>query len=174
MRQLLTLGFLVTVLAPSPASAAPPRYPRFGMAVDAGVPDGAHASVTVRPLGWLRLDAGGSYNLVSPGIRAGVSLVPFYRSIITPSLVLTGGHFFPGRPAPLEDEIESLAYDFFDAHLGLELGGRWFTFYLQGGRSYISGNVDPADMEEVTFNGDIQVRAWIYSARLGFVVYFAE
>ena len=51
--------------------------PLLGLMLGAGVPDGASASAVVRPFSWVRGEAGLSYNMISKGVRAGVSLLPF-------------------------------------------------------------------------------------------------
>src|SRR6185436_7926376 len=45
-------------------------YRRFGVMADAGAPDGATASLVLRPIRMVRLHVGGSYNMISPGVRA--------------------------------------------------------------------------------------------------------
>ena len=62
--------------------------------LDVGFPDGASASAVFRPYSWLRADLGGSYNLVSKGVRGGVSVVPFGMG---PSATLEAGHYFDGN-----------------------------------------------------------------------------
>src|SRR5438445_421418 len=78
--------------APSAAPAA--RFPKLGMMADAGLPDGANASLVFRPARWIRMHGGGGYNMISGGVRAGVTLLaPF---VVAPSGTLEVGHYFDG------------------------------------------------------------------------------
>lgn len=156
--------------------------PLLGLVVDAGVPDGMNLGIVVRPLDWLRLHVSASYNLATWGIRGGVAYVPF-DYWITPSLVVEGGTYFPGS---LRDAMRTYAnvdseyvpdrilYHYFNAHLGLELGSDWFTFFLRGGYSYLDMSLRPPDSAEdgLRFEEDARITAWLPSAKLGFVVYF--
>src|SRR5262249_53583499 len=109
--------------------------------VDAGVPDGANGSLVYRPADWIRVHAGGGTNLISPGVRAGVSVLPFGGGL---SLSIDGGHYFSGDANGLArkltgDEtidvpaLRDVGYDYANFHVGLELGARYFTFYIHGG-----------------------------------------
>src|SRR5947199_8257800 len=95
---LLTAGLLAPLAARASeidasarASAGAPAaaLPRLGVMVDAGLPDGGTASLVFRPSRWLRVHGGGGYNAVSPGVRAGVTLVPFGMGS---SATLEAGH----------------------------------------------------------------------------------
>jgi len=95
MKALSRLTLTAAVLLASPAfaveaqpegvvqSAAPLEtpvskpLPKLGLTLGAGVPDGATGSLTYRPFSWVHAEVGMSYNLISKGVRAGVSLVPF-------------------------------------------------------------------------------------------------
>src|SRR6185369_4854552 len=123
------------VAAAQPAPKAPP-LPIVGVMTDAGLPDGLAASLVVRPTSWLRLHGGGSYNLISAGVRAGVTLVPFGWG---PSLSIEGGHYFEGDANNLmrrfagsswssNAALERVGYDYANAHLGLDFGSRRATF----------------------------------------------
>ena len=162
---------------PSADDSSPPW---LGLVLDAGVPDGANLGLVARPLPWLRAHIGGSYNLMSGGIRGGVAYVPFQYWIV-PTLVLEGGHYFTGSA---KDAIETVAgisvdyapdrvsYTYANAHLGLEFGGDWFTFFLRGGYSFVHASLRPAEEEDnVRFEEDITATAWLPSAKLGFIFY---
>jgi hypothetical protein len=162
---------------------------RFGLMLDAGVPDGANASLVLRPWRAVRFHAGGSYNLVSPGIRAGVSLIPL-DFWISPTLTIDGGHYFEGNANETIQRLsgdtsfsnamlDRVGYDYANARLGIELGRKWMTFYIHGGVSRILGtvhNIDSAidSQTPVTVSNDVPVRIWTVSARLGLIVYFAR
>jgi hypothetical protein len=177
------------------SQTAPPagRLPKIGVMADAGLPDGANASLVFRPLRWLRVHGGGGYNLVSAGVRAGATLVPFGMG---PSATLEGGHYFDGNAngavqrfagqsfsSPL---LEKFGYDYANFHLGLDLGYRRVTFFIHGGMSYIRAQVHNLDSvvasqtpssdgngtTEISIKQDPTVRAWFPSAKLGFIFYF--
>jgi hypothetical protein len=174
---LLVLALVMSV----PATAEAGR-PRFGVMMDVGVPSGAAGSVVYRPVGAVRLHAGGGHNLIGPGVEAGLAIAPL-GGFLTPSLVLDAGRFFARDANPAVERIvgehaatpERFGYDYASAHLGLELGGEWFTFYLRGGVSYVRADLSSADRDgDVTTMTDAEVRAVGVSARLGFIVYFAK
>src|SRR5450432_1992146 len=78
------------VSAPAPGK---PTLPVLGIMADAGIPDGFQGSLVLRPAFWLRASLGGGYNMISKGVRGGLSLLPFGRG---PSLTVEAGHFFDG------------------------------------------------------------------------------
>jgi hypothetical protein len=171
----------------------PKALPRFGVMADAGLPDGANASLVFRPLSWLRGHAGGGSNMISKGVRAGVTLLPFGSG---PSATLEAGHYFDGDANGLARKfagssfqsalLERVGYDYANAHLGLDFGSRRATFYIHGGMSYVRArihNVDSVLAAEAVANGadsgttevsvkqDPIVRAWFPSVKLGLIVY---
>jgi hypothetical protein len=174
---------------PPPARpAAPPsrsRAPLLAAMVDAGVPEGAAASVAYRPWQWLRVEAGGMHNLIGPGLRAGISLIPFYFWI-TPSLNLEVGHFFSGDATWMAHRFTSsrnidplfqrVGYDFGSAHLGLEIGSpSGVSFFLQVGASYVqmsSNGVQQVISDPTIQASDIKLTGVIPSAKLGMTIYF--
>ena len=169
------------------------RLPQLGVMADAGLPDGANASLVFRPLRWLRVHGGGGYNMVSAGLRAGATVVPFGMG---PSATLEGGHYFDGNAngavqrfagqsfsSPL---LERVGYDYANFHLGLDLGYRRVTFYIHGGMSYVRAQVHNLDSvvssqapasdgngtTEISLKQDPTLRAWFPSAKLGLIFYF--
>src|SRR5437868_1167806 len=64
-------------LSSAAAVVTPKRPPLLGVMVDAGVPDGANASLVFRPLSWLRAHGGGGTNMIGMGVRVGATLLPF-------------------------------------------------------------------------------------------------
>ena len=168
---------------------APKRLPLLGLMVGAGVPDGATASATYRPFSWLRTEAGMSYNMISKGVRAGVSLLPFGSG---PSATLEAGHYFDGNANGIARSIagagfhdsailQRVGYDFANAHLGLDFGTRRVVFFVHGCMSYIRAQVHNLNDQvagssspggtTVTFNQDPTVRVVTPSAKLGFIFY---
>jgi hypothetical protein len=177
--------------------AAPPAargLPRLGVMADAGLPDGANASLVFRPLRWLRVHGGGGYNMVSEGIRAGATVVPFGMG---PSATLETGHYFDGNAngvvqrfagqsfsSPL---LARIGYDYTNFHLGLDFGYHRVTFFVHGGMSYVRAQIhnlesvvssqasaasDGNGSTSVSIKQDPTVQAWFPSAKLGFIFYF--
>lgn len=201
------LAALLTVAWAAPAVASPDaqddatsvtakssrRSPRIGVSADVGVPDGATMSVVYRPIRALRVHAGLSHNLISLGEQVGVTLVPL-SWWASPTVSLEYGHFaegnanpavrrFRGSDASSSPALDRVGYDYANARVGLELGRRWFTFYLHAGVSRVTGTIhdlDAATMSSstgttrVSFTTDPTVRVWSVSASLGFVVYLAK
>lgn len=196
---------LLPALAAAPARAevsaavtgvpvlTPKAPPRFGVMADAGLPDGANASLVFRPFSWLRAHGGGGSNMISKGVRAGVTLLPFGGG---PSATLEAGHYFEGDAnglarrfagASFQSELlERVGYDYANAHLGLDFGARRVTFYIHGGMSYVRANIHNVDSviaaeavangadtgtTEVAVKQDPIVRAWFPSVKLGLIVY---
>jgi hypothetical protein len=169
------------------------RTPRIGVMADLGVPDGASISVVYRPIRMIRAYAGFSHNAISLGERGGISLVPL-SWWASPTLSVEYGHYAEGNANPLvrmatgDDSfssaiLERIGYDYANARVGLELGRKWFTFYVHAGYSRIIGsvhNLSAATMSEsagtttVSFSRDPDIRLWTASASLGFVVYLAK
>ncbi|HVR61679.1 MAG TPA: hypothetical protein VMU50_07250 [Polyangia bacterium] len=181
-------------LAATPAATKAESLPAIGLMVDAGLPDGMNGALIYRPTSWLRTHAGGSYNMISTGVRAGVTLIPFGSG---PSLTLEGGHYFDGNAnglarkfagATYKDNalLERFGYDYANAHLGLEFGSERVTFYIHGGMSFIRTtvhNVDTVIQQQanssdlggsdttVSVKQDPIIKAWTPSAKLGLIVY---
>jgi hypothetical protein len=174
------------------AVVTPKPLPILGLMVDAGLPDGANASLVVRPFSWLRAHGGGGYNMISKGVRVGATLLPFGAG---PSATLEVGHYFDGDANGLAQRLagssfaspllERVGYDYANAHLGLDFGSRRATFYIHGGMSYIRADVHNVDSvvastasmnggtgsTEISITKDPTVRAWFPSVKLGLIVY---
>ncbi|HEV3031420.1 MAG TPA: hypothetical protein VG319_07235, partial [Polyangia bacterium] len=111
-----------------PVAARP--LPWMGLMADAGLPDGMQGSLVLRPAKWFRTSLGGGYNMISKGVRAGATLVPWGRG---PSGTLEVGRYFDGdanaaarsflgagfQGAPV---LQRIGYDYVNAHLGLDFG----------------------------------------------------
>ena len=125
------------------------------------------------------------HNTISPGLRGGISLVPFYYWI-TPSLTVEAGHYFEGDATwiarrltsdrSLDPIFRQVGYDFGNAHLGLELGSpRSVSFFLSAGISYVQmgSGVQQAIINDPTIQAsDVRLSGVIPSAKLGLLVYF--
>ena len=199
MRCLVALLALAGTAAAAPAvTAVSPlahtsESPMLGVMADVGLPDGATASVVVRPLRPLRLELGAAHDGVGPGVRAGVTWIPL-RSWITPTLGVSVGRFFErdanklartlsGDATFSSPLLDKVGYDFASARVGLELGRRHVTFFIHAGVSLVTGTVHNVDMaaqgdmssgatSTVTVSTtDPHVRLLSVSANLGFIVY---
>ena len=170
-----------------------PAVPRIGAGLDVGLPDGATASIVVRPFRSIRAHAGLSHNMISLGERVGLTWVPL-SWWVSPTLSVEYGHYADGNANPLvrmvtgdrsfsSAVLDRVGYDYANAHAGLEFGRRWFTFYIHAGYSRVTSTVHNLSAEtmsessgttSVTFSKDPSVRLWSVSARLGFIVYLAK
>lgn len=171
-----------TLLLPTVAGAH-----EVGVMLDAGIPDGANASLVYRPWDFIRLAAGGGTNLVAPGFRAGVSL------ILPGGLSATAeaGHYFSGDANGLARNVSGdmtidnamlrdFGYDYQNLRLGIEFGPSWATFFVQAGMSHVSGNVRNVNESNaaligdsdttVTVSSDPSFSIWSVSARAGLIV----
>ena len=152
-----------------------PRHRTVGVGLDVGVPDGVAVGVVVRPVvNWLRLEAAGTYNLMAPGIRGGLTLDPVNFGV-APTFTFEGGHAFEGNVPHIDKQI-GVQYNYANLHLGLEFGRRdYWRIFLRGGVSYLdlqtSGfqnatKVGGFNLDNPSFDG------WLPSAKLGFALYF--
>jgi hypothetical protein len=164
------------------ASATATAEPRLGVTIDAGVPDGAGASIVVRPLSRVRLHGGITHNAVSAGARGGITVAPF-TSWFTPTVSFDYGAYAEGDANPVVQKIsgdpmfhsamlEQVGYRYANAHLGLEFGRKRATFYIHAGASRVTGQLHNLSQDDITFSGDPRFTATTVSARLGFVLYF--
>lgn len=196
---LCVLALTAPALAQTPKGApaetsqeeSAPALKHLGLTLQTGLPDGMTGSVVYRPWSWLRTQAGAGYNLIGVSVQGGVALIPFGWG---PSLSLEGGHYFDGNANSLarkmagptfEDNalLERIGYDYANAHLGLELGERSFTFFIHGGMSYISTQVNGIDAAlqdatqaemsttELHVGAPPKIHAFVPSMKLGFIVY---
>jgi hypothetical protein len=192
MRLILSVVVIVSITclggaarAELSSTASAERRPFLGVLLDVGAPEGAAASIAVRPWHWIRFHGGAMYNTVSTGVQGGVSLIPFY-SWFTPALTFEAGRFFPGDANTMARRISGNAtlnnpllrhvgYDFGSAHLGLEIGSpRSMSFFLRGGLSYVQSTISGLQ-EQIGGNveaSDLKLRGVIPSAKLGLILYF--
>jgi len=164
--------------------------PLVGVSTDVGVPDGAMASLVVRPFSFLRAHAGAGYNAISTGFRAGATLsLPFW---ISPTASISYGIYPEGDANPIARRIsgdptmhnpmlEKIGYQFADGYVGLQFGRRRVSFQIEAGYSRIEGKIrnldamsgdEPSDSQTtVSINQDPNVVVWSLSARVGLTVY---
>ena len=166
------------------------RLPVIGLMLDAGLPDGVMGSLAVRPSEIARLHIGAGGNSASPGVRGGLSIIPVGEG---PSLTLEVGHYLAGDTNALVGAlfaglgdfgsyVRRFSYTFANAHAGLELGGRHFTFFIHGGFTYLRATLHNVEAEParepgrpgrttLTFSKDPILKLFAPSAKLGLVVY---
>jgi hypothetical protein len=178
----------------APALVAAQSLPWVGVMADAGLPDGMQGSLVLRPLKWFRTSLGGGYNMISKGVRAGATLVPWGRG---PSGTLEVGRYFDGdanaaarsflgagfQGAPV---LQRIGYDYVNAHLGLDFGYKRVTFYIHGGMSYVRGTIHNAEQQfssdpqingtnangtQVSIKQDPTIKVIGPSAKIGLIVY---
>lgn len=165
--------------------------PLLGLMVDGGFPDGIGASVLVRPIWFARFHAGGTYNFLGPGLRTGVTLVPFHFPIV-PTASFEYGHAFQadagrlaslfGRLSPTEKTLlEKVGYDYLSLQVGLETGSQTgFAWFTRVGVSWVwtrarnfQQAVQPTVPAGVTVTStDPKIRVLTPSINTGFNLYF--
>ncbi len=172
---------------PDEVPAAAPGLPRFGLAVDAGAPEGVVASALYRPFPALRIFAGPSWNYSALGFHAGATVVP-WRFALTPTLSVEGGRYFSsdlswlardsrGVPAALEPLLRDVSYAYGSLHAGLEVGSpSGLALSVSAGLSYLS--VRSRGTATTTAGGarvelsDPRIRAVLPSVKLGLQYWF--
>jgi hypothetical protein len=178
----------LVVATQAPASRA---NGTVGVMTDVGVPDGGTASLVVRPIRSVRLEAGVAHNLISPGVRGSVTWIPL-KSWATPILSVGYGKFFERNANGIAQQVsgdntfsspllDKVGYDFANARIGVELGKKYFTFFIHAGVSRVTASVHNLDqaassqsnadsMVSITTT-DPKVTLWGVSANLGFIIY---
>jgi hypothetical protein len=161
-----------------------------GVMTDVGVPDGGTASLVVRPMRALRVEGGIAHDLVGPGVRGSITWIPF-GTWATPVLSVGYGRFFEhdangivqkisGDPTLSSPLLDKVGYDFANARIGLELGKKYFTFFIHAGVSRVTGTVhnldqvtagETADSMVSVTTTDPKITLWGVSAKLGFIFY---
>jgi hypothetical protein len=163
------------------------RWPVVGVMADVGVPDGAIGSLVVRPWQWFRVYGGGGSNSVSKGWRGGFSLLPFGAG---PSASLEYGHYNEGdanglvrrmasgqfKDSPLLDKV---GYDYANAHVGLDFGGKHAIFFVHGGVSMLWAQLHGVNdalggsgsSTVVTVNQDPKIKVTGSSLKIGLIVF---
>lgn len=173
-----------------PQAEAPGDTFGLGVMLDVGAPDGVGVSAVVRPVRWLRLNAGFTTNTLSLGVRGGISLVPL-TAFITPSINLDLGHYFDanynklvdrfgGIPLQTQVPINDVGFNYGGASLGLEAGKpERFSVSLRVGLSRGSLVIDEAQqlLQDVTGDPDITAKPLTFrfttpAVKLGFLLYF--
>jgi hypothetical protein len=158
--------------------------------LDGGFPDGLAASLLVRPVWFLRLHAGGTYNFLGPGLRAGATAVPFHFPIV-PTLSAEYGHAFDADAGALASKFGTLGpaekvllkrvgYDYLSLQLGIETGSqRRFAWFFRAGIGWVWTHVrglaaaaqaeNPGSSFEAA---DPRIRVAVPTVTTGFFLYF--
>jgi len=182
-----TTGPAAPLDAPRPAAPLGRRRHIIGLELDAGVPDGASATVLYRPWKYVRFGGGLLYNYVGYGVRGGVSVLPYFP--IAPSLTLEVGHYFEADASKklakfvdvgddLEPMLKRVGYTFANAQLGLEIGHPdWFVFFVRAGISRVWLSVHDAQQglssaSDLKTLDDPSIRLGIPNAKVGFMIFF--
>lgn len=178
-------------LPPPPVPRPPPRSPlepwvedeprggfaRFGLMVEAGFPQGLTAGLTFRPLGFVRVWAGPSWDYAGWGVNGGVMLAPF-RSGLAPTLSLEAGRFFDadlsaaaGEFAEISAEmkplLEQVRLEYVAAHVGLEIGSRQFAVSLRAGLARMRITARGRGGSDEFFVSDPRIVATVPTLKLG-------
>jgi hypothetical protein len=175
--------------AEAAAGAKGDDLPLLGLMLDAGFPDGLAASLLVRPIWFLRLQAGGTYNFLGPGVRTGAALVPFHFPIV-PTLSAEYGHAFDADAGALASKFGNLGvaekillkrvgYDYLSLQLGIETGSQSrFAWYFRAGIGWVWTHVRglaaaaQAQNPGSTFEAaDPRIRVAVPTVTTGFFLY---
>jgi hypothetical protein len=179
----------LTLSQPAPAARveSSTRLKLLGLQLDAGAPDGGVVSLVVRPVKWVRADAGFAYNYLGMGARGGLTVVPFHWAIV-PTLRVEAGRFFKSDvneklerfasdiPTYMKPALDSFGYDYASAQVGLEFGSqRSFVFFVRGGLAWLKADFGDANgiedgSTEVDVTG-LSAHASGPTASLGFLFY---
>ena len=145
------------------------------MSMDLGVPDGGALGLVVRPrFDWLRLGGAVTHNGMAPGARIGVTLDPV-TFLMGPTFTVEGGHYWGGK-LPAVSNSPSIAYNYANFHLGIEVGNRAaFRFFLRGGVSWLDVSTAQSQNAAGGASGiaNPSYSGWLTpSGKLGFAAYF--
>src|SRR3954465_15242351 len=101
---MMVMGMAATASAEPSLVAHAPSWSdntgTVGLMTDVGLPDGGTASLVVRPIRALRVEAGVAHDVVGPGVRGGVTWIPL-SSWATPVLSVGYGRFFERDANPI-------------------------------------------------------------------------
>jgi hypothetical protein len=132
---------LVAAQTPPPTAES---LGQWGLGLDLGLsgvlPDFGLLA-TFRPYAWLHAQVGAGYNLISPGIRCGATVInPWFFPV---SLTGEAGHYFEGDANGMVNSLtgeggdiavlRKVSYDYGNLLVGLAWGGKHFVFYLRAG-----------------------------------------
>ena len=163
--------------------------PKFGAALDLGLPTGIQLAPFVRPLEWVQLDLALAHDGAAFGVGGGVTLGAL-ESSLTPTLSLDGGHFFRGDLSGNLGSVTGLNlskytwakqfdFDHLEAQAGVLFGWPSARFYVRAGISYLHATLHDfqASLQSATHDttltaADPTLTAIAPSARAGMLVSF--
>jgi hypothetical protein len=173
------------------AEAPPPKpWPRWGVKLGAGVPQAATLDLLYRPIPWLLLSAGPTWDYAGFGYHGGVVLSPI-RWAISPTLGLEAGKLndvdlnrFTSVEAGLKPLLQRVGLRYVATTIGLEIGSqRGFAFDLRLGLAWLwgdthgtgsltsSGGVNGQNDAQVSITNP-KLRASAPTVQLGFQYFF--
>jgi len=169
----------------------------FGIGLDAGLPDGAYLSLSIRPVSQVRLQLAAGTNTAGAGFRGGLTVIPYWFWFVAPSLSFEAGWCRVGDvnsvittffqvPGWMKEYAQQAGYSYYNGHLGLEIGKRWLTWFVHVGVSYVSGvvrmprpvpltgvnNVVTDTTPDVVLGREASIQAITLSGKTGLVVHF--
>lgn len=161
----ITLGIALLASAPKSAYGSDEDDRSiFGLMLDVGAPDGAQGALVVRPWSWIRAHAGGGHNFIGPGVRGGLTLIPFDFAL-RPIFSFELGRYFEGDVPPIGEMKElRVRYDYGSARGGLEVDWGGGAFFIEAGVTKVLARLS---MPDVSVNADVLAP----SAKLGFIVW---
>lgn len=185
----LAAAFLLLAGPARAEDAASGGPARWGLAFDAGFPQGGAAGVLFRPVPAVRFWAGPAWNYTGLGLQGGVAVVPWHFAL-TPVLSAEAGRYFAsdmsflaaesqGVPAEIAPLLEDVSYSYAAIHAGVELGSQsGLAFSLRLGLAYVSlkargtATVTDSGTGSVVQFTDPSVRGTIPSVKLGVLYWF--
>jgi hypothetical protein len=179
-RVLAAIAGVALAVSVLPDTAAADSH-RFGVMVDAGLPDGVTGAVAYHPVKKVRLHAGVGHNLIGFGVRSGAS-VRFMDGKVAPMATLEVGRYFRTDAGILgssidvgdDEDLEEIGYDYVSALGGIDISGRDKGFYLQLGVSKVYTDLFFVERmgEEVEVRSSTSLDFVTLSGRLGWFVLF--
>jgi hypothetical protein len=148
---------------------------KVGGNFDLGAPDGIAFGVDVKPgIKWLSLGAAFTDNILAPGVRGSLVLLPI-KFPVMPEFAVDVGHEFNGD-LPVGNK-PGLSYSYLNLQPGVSFGSRdGFRFFIRGGVSYI--DLQTSNFQNVvSFSGvsleNPNFHGWFFpSGKIGFALFF--
>ena len=143
-------GIALQAAGPEPAQEPPGKW---GAGLDLGIsgilPD-LGLLATWRPYPWLHAQLGPGFNVISPGLRCGATVInPWFFPI---SLTGEIGHYFEGDANGMVKSLtgqssdiailRKVSYDYANALVGFTSSGRHFVFYFRAGVTTMRATVN--------------------------------
>lgn len=176
-----------------PVEPPAPHVPMLGVGLDVGAPDGAGVSAYVRLFRFLELHGGVAHNGVTPGLRGGVTFLPWDRWFVPTLTLEVGEHpngdanpalrFFTGNDALSVSQLQDVGYSYQSALAGFEFGSRehYMIFFRAGvtrvvghagSNEVVASNTSSAGNATGASFGNIDAELTLPAAKLGFALFF--